>query len=49
MLKLELLLESLSGNGDLERKPFAYLDGQDNYTFTFEPGFNDSTVFPGSY
>ena len=38
---------SYSGDGNLTRQWFAYLDRTDNYTFTFEPGYDDSRVFPG--
>ena len=44
---MKTILELLSDDGNLDRQPFAHLDRQDNYTFTFEPGFNDNTVFPG--
>ena len=39
----------ISENGNLTRQRFAYLDRTDNYTFTFEAGFDDSSVFPGVY
>ena len=35
------------GNGSITRERFAYLDRTSNYTFVFEPGFNDKEVFPG--
>ena len=35
------------GNGSITRESFAYLDRTANYTFVFEPGFNDKEVFPG--
>ena len=31
---------------NLTRVNFAYVDRTDNYTFTFEPGFDDDTVYP---
>ena len=34
-------------NGNITRERFAYLDRTANYTFVFEPGFNDHEVFPG--
>ena len=36
-----------SESRNLTRQWFAYLDRTDNYTFTFEAGYDDSSVFPG--
>ena len=40
-----IILKSESGN--LTRQWFAHLDRTDNYTFTFEAGYDDNRVFPG--
>ena len=37
------------GNGNITRERFAYLDRTANYTFVFEPGFNDKEIFPGIF
>ena len=29
------------------KTPFAYVDRTENFTFTFQPGFDDSDVYPG--
>ena len=47
-LMLDRIILSISiETGNLTRQRFAYLDRTDNYTFTFEPGFNDDFVYPG--
>lgn len=37
----------ISDNGKLARHAFAYLDELENFTFKFQPGFDDATVYPG--
>ena len=33
--------------GQLVKTYFAHVDKAENFTFTFEPGFDDSDIYPG--